>query len=437
MKFLNSLIQNQKLINLSYFIFIFTPIHLFFTFYILKILFVNQNRYSNAYKYLLDKFDNTPYYDIGLNNNNNSLNYNYPLKFNIFDQNIIKKKDIYYNNSFLTNLYNHQYMDYIPYVISNDEECKGYKKKCGIFDTTNNILCLPLNEKCPINDIMIGNKKSFNNNKIHNIKYNEYKLTDDLSLYYTNEAINNSIIVDLLLSENGICAYPINRTGEKNGMFEHYCDQRILGKYKYNLNYKKVNFDINKEEKYDLFVSNYIGVKKKCSSSLNGKKFIKSIKDIKNKNQFSNNFYFLFIVQFLFALVIILHYLCEIKFKCFFFKISGNVFKIFLFFFNCLIFIVLLYFDLFNIYKIEAKKYYNCSDSITNEIIKESFQIPFLIIFLFFTQFFVLILSNLFLFLNLLEKAMYHELPTNENDTSKIKYNRIVEITTLKKANNY
>ena len=291
MKFFNSLVQNQKLINLSYFIFIVTPIHLFFTFYILKILFVNQNRYSNAYKYLLDKFDNTPYYDIGLNNNNNSLNYNYPLKFNIFDQNIIQKKDKYYNNSFLTNLYNHQYMDYIPYVISNDEECKGYKKKCGIFDTTNNILCLPLNEKCPINDIMIGNKKSFNNNKIHNIKYNEYKLTDDLSLYYTNEAINNSIIVDLLLSENGICAYPINRTGEKNGMFEHYCDQRILGKYKYNLNYKKVNFDMNKEEKYDLFVSNYIGVKKKCSSSLNGKKFIKSIKDIKNKNQFSNNFY--------------------------------------------------------------------------------------------------------------------------------------------------
>ena len=98
MKFLNSLIQNQKLINLSYFIFIVTPIHLFFTFYILKILFVNQNRYSNAYKYLLDKFDNTPYYDIGLNNNNNSLNYNYPLKFNIFDQNIIQKKDKYFKN---------------------------------------------------------------------------------------------------------------------------------------------------------------------------------------------------------------------------------------------------------------------------------------------------------------------------------------------------
>ena len=171
MKFLNSLIQNQKLINLSYFIYIFTPVHLFFSIYILKILFLNHNRYSNAYKYLLEDFDNTPYYDIAIKNNN-SLNYYSPLNFRIFDQIIIQKKDNYYNNSFLTILYNHQYIDYIPYIISNDEECKGFKKKCGIFDTTNNILCLPLNEKCPINDIMIGNKKSFNNNKIHNIKYN-------------------------------------------------------------------------------------------------------------------------------------------------------------------------------------------------------------------------------------------------------------------------
>lgn len=432
MKFLNSLIQNQKLINLSYFIYIFTPVHLFFSIYFLKILFLNHNRYSNAYKYLLEDFDNTPYYDIAIKNNN-SLNYYSPLYFRIFDQIIIQKNDKYYNNSFLTILYNHQYIDYIPYIISNDEECKGFKKKCGIFDTTNNILCLPLKEKCPINDIMIGNKKSFDNNKINNIKYNEYKLSEDISLYYTNEAINNSIIVDLLLSENGICAYPINRIDKKNGISEHYCDQRILGNYKYNLNYKKVNYDLNKEEKYDLYVSNYIGVKKKCSSSLNGKKFIKKIKDIKSKNPFSNNYYFLFIIQFLFALVIILHYLCEIKYKCLVFNIAGNVFKIFLFFFNCLIFIVLLYFDLFNIYKIEAKRYYNCSDSITNEIIKESFQIPFIFIFIFLTQFFVLILSNLFLFLNILEKTMYHELPTNENDLSKIKYNKIVEITTLKK----
>jgi hypothetical protein len=100
MKFLNSLIQNQKLINLSYFIYIFTPVHLFFSIYFLKILFLNHNRYSNAYKYLLEDFDNTPYYDIAIKNNN-SLNYYSPLYFRIFDQIIIQKKDNYYNNSFL------------------------------------------------------------------------------------------------------------------------------------------------------------------------------------------------------------------------------------------------------------------------------------------------------------------------------------------------
>ena len=433
MKFLHSLIQNEKLINLSYFIFIFTPIYLYFSFYFLKILFFKYNRNSNAYKFLLEEFENTPYYDIAIKNDNINNFYYSPLNFKIFDQEINKKKDKYYNNYFLTIFYNHQYIDYIPYIISKDEECKGYKKKCGIFDTTNNILCLPLNEKCPINDIIIGDKKSFDDNKINNIKYHEYKLSENFSLYYTNEAINNSIIVDLILSENGICAYPINRTNEKNGMFEHYCDKRILGNYKYNLNYKKVNYDSKKEEKYDLFVSNYRGVKKKCSNTLNGKKFIKNIKNIKNKNPFSNNFYFLFIVQFLFALSIIFNRFFERKCKCFlFFRVTGNILKIFFFFYNCLIFIILLYFDLFNIYKIGVQKYFNCSDLITNEIIKESFEIPSINIFLFFTQFFVLICSNIFLFLNLLKKAMYHQLPTNENETNKIKYNKIVEISTMK-----
>jgi len=433
MNIIYTLLQYQ---NCFYFIFIITPIHLLFSFYFLKNLFIYHNNDSNAYKFLLDEFDNTPYYDIATNNSNTSLDPKYSqLKLKIFDQYNFNKIIKYYNNSFLTVLYNHQYFDYISYIISSDKECSGYRKKCGIFDTTNNILCLPLNEKCPINDIIIGNKQNYILKKIDNIKYNEFKLTTEISFFYTNEAINNSIIVDLLLSENGICAYPINRTYVKNGLFEHYCDERVLGQYRYNENYKNVNYNHEKTkfiEKYNLYVSNYRGVKNKCSNDLNGKKFIKKIKDLKNKNPYSYSYYFLFNIQLIFALIILINHCFERKFKFFlFFRVTGNVLKIFYFFYNCLIIIILIYFHLFNVYKVGAKKYFNCSDPITNEIIKESFKIPSITFFIIFTQFFVLILSNILIFLNFIGNTMYYELPNN-NETTKIKYNKIVEITTLK-----
>ena len=91
--------------------------------------------------------------------------------------------------------YHHNYEDLLKH---SGEKCEENYKKCGKLDTLGNIMCIPKEDECPINEVKVD----------LNIKYNEYvskgykviyldELGEDYALYYSKNSINNEIVVKL------------------------------------------------------------------------------------------------------------------------------------------------------------------------------------------------------------------------------------------------
>lgn len=57
-------------------------------------------------------------------------------------------------------------------------------------------LCLPIEEKCPINDIVINNQSIYNNNGLN---YSSIPFGNNY-IHFTNEKTSNDIIFDLIFS---------------------------------------------------------------------------------------------------------------------------------------------------------------------------------------------------------------------------------------------
>ena len=75
------------------------------------------------------------------------------------------------------------------------EKCEENYKKCGILDTLGNIICIPKEDECPINDILIDtkdNNDSFFDSE-YNVCYSDYLEENNLSLYYSNKATDQKI----------------------------------------------------------------------------------------------------------------------------------------------------------------------------------------------------------------------------------------------------
>ena len=154
---------------------------------------------------------------------------------------------------------------------SGKNDCDAKFKKCGILDTYGNYMCIPEDEPCPINEIILESKnnESYKNNK----KYNslDYSIKDNL--YYTNNSFDNNIIVYLNNKKN--YTYFINEYNFKvdediyNEYFEDKADLTIepFGHNK-SVEYiqKKINDDKNKDKYVKnisdiFFIKNYIGFK--------------------------------------------------------------------------------------------------------------------------------------------------------------------------------
>ena len=81
-------------------------------------------------------------------------------------------------------------------AITKNEKCPNGQKKCGILNN-DLILCLNIEENCPINDIVINN---FSKYYINNISYNTIEINKDEYFHFTNEQVDNQIIFDLVIS---------------------------------------------------------------------------------------------------------------------------------------------------------------------------------------------------------------------------------------------
>ena len=97
--------------------------------------------------------------------------------------------------------YSENYASLLAHSAHSGEECETNYKKCGILDSLGNIMCIPQNETCPINDIKIG---LISNNSLYDSKV--YKSTSllnlqkDYALYFTNTATDKEIISKLSFS---------------------------------------------------------------------------------------------------------------------------------------------------------------------------------------------------------------------------------------------
>ena len=98
------------------------------------------------------------------------------------------------NNKICGKMTEKNYFDYYKLTINKNNKCTKNEKRCGYLDYYKNILCLPENMECPINDIVISNHSNFTHN---NYIYKKIKLSDNQYLYYTSDNINGYIITSL------------------------------------------------------------------------------------------------------------------------------------------------------------------------------------------------------------------------------------------------
>ena len=99
------------------------------------------------------------------------------------------------NSNNIKKFYNQNYETLLKH---SNKNCENYYKKYGLLDILGNIMCIPENEECPINEVIVD----------YDFKYDEYiskgykvsfleRLSSGYNLYYTNKAINNKIVAKL------------------------------------------------------------------------------------------------------------------------------------------------------------------------------------------------------------------------------------------------
>ena len=94
------------------------------------------------------------------------------------------------------------YLDLHRTSARSNKYCPNGLKQCGKLDTLGNLLCIPLEDTCPINKIVIQPESK---EPPSDFKYKDLNLADKFKLYYTNEAIQEKILVHIKISEGDVC----------------------------------------------------------------------------------------------------------------------------------------------------------------------------------------------------------------------------------------
>ena len=97
--------------------------------------------------------------------------------------------------------------NYASLLVHSGEKCEEHYKKCGILDSLENIMCIPENDTCPINELkvdLVSNNNLYESKGYQSIPLANLSDLSDLSkgyvLYYTNNAVEKEIITKLLFS---------------------------------------------------------------------------------------------------------------------------------------------------------------------------------------------------------------------------------------------
>ena len=308
--------------------------------------------------------------------------------------NSIESKDfiIWDNNTFCVNYSKYDYEYYLNLSVGEGENCPSGFKKCGILDSLFHVMCIEENLDCPINKILINNESYYSEN---NINFNTINLKNNKYLHYTNKNINDQVISNFKLNEEG---FPCYNPMRYNTIYPQYIllenfesficidkfnnsfyDKRYqyldsISKYKlYNENslYDSLtgkpnypSFSFNSQ--IGLYIKNYFGINKHCSISENSK-ISSNIENISHNHEIAKKINIVY-----FTINIILLILFPISYIIFF---SNQKLKCFLIFngINCFLllgnFILGIY--IFN-YLDDINLSSNCYDAIMSNFIEKA-----------------------------------------------------------------
>ena len=173
------------------------------------------------------------------------------------------------NGRFCSKLYNTSEISGYLYFLNNsvleNESCKEGYKKCGKLDTKGNYLCFAENEECPINDIIYS---SIERPDLVDKNYTYINISDQY-FYYTNQKIENPVIVKLKVSTKNLCIFKINEYTEfpqyilDNNFINYGCKIKINEEF-YDKNIEK----LDNMTKYDLYIDSSLNIDEIYNSTI-------------------------------------------------------------------------------------------------------------------------------------------------------------------------
>ena len=272
---------------------------------------------------IIDALDSSPLYNFELNDNCNGKS---NIVFHTWEGR--KEKEYYYSRGHLRsrektvdvtdikviNGYKFCYdkkksyreLLYNDQIIKKGENCKINYKNCGTIDTLEQELCVKEDEDCPLYDVRIVDNNFENND-------NNYYTQSDSNIYYNNEnyymnVIDKKIIGKLILNDGQPC-YNINEklwrkfSSDEAGDEHLKCELKIFGKYnddRYEnvgkISYSKIYQDnlitdesrqlfnnIDDSYQVSLYKREFLGIDKECHD--NSDNFENKYNKLKNSQE--------------------------------------------------------------------------------------------------------------------------------------------------------
>ena len=185
-----------------------------------------------------------------------------------------------------SNYSSYTYINLLNKSVLQNEECPPNLKQCGFLDTLNHKLCLEKEEECPINILLLRNSSEPPENYSYSFK--KIAFNDGTYLFYTNEAIEQHIIAELLVSDYPICFNPYKYNLFQYVLYKDIECEGVRGSSNYNENYTQIDtmnlsllYDENnitsiikelpefplkkfKAEQTKLFYRTFVGYNKEC-----------------------------------------------------------------------------------------------------------------------------------------------------------------------------
>ena len=345
-------------------------------------------------------FNSSPFFDFSLNNSCYNKSHNVFHSWGGWKRIEIDYSDyiwVYYDKTNITKINGNNFCyKFISYkelvkngqIIKNGKECpKEYNKNCGRIDTLNQELCITENEKCPLYDIGIGLSPDPEN----------YIYDKNSNIYYNNDnynATNKKIIGRLILNDGQPCYQSneklwrqfnpmetiethlncTNITIENKNIEERFIQRGEITYrklYEDNLNNASKSIVFNSSignETVSLYKRVFYGIDKKCDKKFNLKDDFDNCKSVQKNDRMIQIIEGIAFFSFSGAFIILEIISCFTEFK-----IVNKTF----YFISYILYIIALGGSLashiiaYN--KMIENDYsnYNCSDSITNEIIKK------------------------------------------------------------------